>query len=116
MKNVDGSNRQGGFNNYRSLFIATLLSAVVAGAVTGCGGGGGGGKGPILGTGGNGTGSVDPSAAPVVTTVTPQPGSTIATNLKVFTATFSKAMNPATLNGTTFTVECPSGSPCRLRS
>ena len=46
-----------------------------------------------------------PFAAPTVTSVTPPDGSTlVCPNAAVITATFSKAMNPATINTTTFTL------------
>jgi uncharacterized lipoprotein YehR (DUF1307 family) len=47
----------------------------------------------------------DPVAAPTVTSVTPAAGATlICPNTAVITATFSKTMNPATINASTFTV------------
>jgi hypothetical protein len=53
----------------------------------------------------------DPLAAPTVTSVTPPAGSTlVCPNTAVITATFSKAMNPATINTTTFTVSSGAGS------
>src|ERR1700738_337798 len=45
----------------------------------------------------------DPLTPPTVTSVTPQDGSTVG-NSAVITATFSKAMNPATINTSTFTL------------
>jgi len=45
----------------------------------------------------------DPLTPPTVTSVTPADGSTVANNA-VITATFSKAMNPATINTSTFTL------------
>src|SRR6202790_3281319 len=45
----------------------------------------------------------DPLTPPRVTSVTPPDGSTVANNA-VITATFSKAMNPATINNSTFTL------------
>src|SRR4051812_10525758 len=46
-----------------------------------------------------------PTNPPTVTAVTPPSGSTlVCPNTAVITATFSKAMNPATINTTTFTV------------
>ena len=56
-------------------------------------------------TGGNPT-----LTAPTVTTVAPLSGSSGACLNPIVTATFSKAMNPATLNGTTFTVSGPNGT------
>jgi hypothetical protein len=47
----------------------------------------------------------DPLTPPTVTSVTPSAGSTLSCpNTAVITATFSKAMNPATINTTTFTL------------
>src|ERR1700682_5543392 len=45
----------------------------------------------------------DPLTPPTLTSVTPPDGSTVANNA-VITATFSKAMNPATINTSTFTL------------
>src|SRR5467141_1365159 len=79
------------------IWIAAFLSAVV---MVGCGDAD---KNP-----GN-PGS--PLTPPTVTSVTPPDGSTlVCPNLAVITATFSKAMNPATINPATFTLTAPSGS------
>ena len=52
-----------------------------------------------------------PTTPPTVTTVTPPNASTlICPNTAVITATFSKAMNPTTLNASTFTVAGPGGT------
>src|ERR1700674_4420182 len=51
----------------------------------------------------NGRNPGDPLTPPTVTSVTPPGGSTVANNA-VITATFSKAMNPATINTSTFTL------------
>ena len=52
-----------------------------------------------------------PLTAPTVASVTPPNGSTVVCpNVAVISATFSKTMNPATINTTTFTVSGPSGS------
>ena len=52
-----------------------------------------------------------PLAPPTVTSVTPLNGSTlVCPNTAVITATFSKAMNPATINTATFTVSSSAGS------
>lgn len=52
-----------------------------------------------------------PVAPPTVTSVTPPSGSTlVCPNTAVITATFSKAMNPATINTTTFTVSSGAGN------
>lgn len=53
----------------------------------------------------------NPLAPPTVTSVTPVNGSTlVCPNTAVITATFSKAMNPATINTATFTVSSSAGS------
>jgi hypothetical protein len=52
-----------------------------------------------------------PTTPPTVTNETPPNASTlICPNTAVITATFSKAMNPATLNTTTFTLAGPGGT------
>jgi outer membrane protein OmpA-like peptidoglycan-associated protein len=53
----------------------------------------------------------DPLTPPTVTSVTPPDASTlVCPNTAVITATFSKAMNPATINTATFTVTSTGGS------
>jgi len=53
----------------------------------------------------------DPLTPPTVTSVTPADGSTlVCPNRAVVTATFSKAMNPATLTPSTFTLAGPGGT------
>ena len=52
-----------------------------------------------------------PLAPPTVTSVTPPNGSTlVCPNTAIITATFSKAMNPATINTTTFTLTGAGGT------
>src|ERR1700726_2580805 len=52
-----------------------------------------------------------PTTPPTVTNETPpKPSTLICPNTAVITATFSKAMNPATLNTTTFTLAGPGGT------
>ena len=59
------------------------------------------------GTGGPG----DPLTPPTVTVVTPPTGSAVVCpNTPIITATFSKSMNPLTINTATFTVADPSGA------
>jgi len=78
--------------------MAILLGALVAAC--------GGGRDPILGNGG----AVE--LAPRVTAVVPLANATLVPiNSKVFTAAFSKAMNPATLTGASFTLGCPAATP-----
>jgi hypothetical protein len=81
------------------IWIPTFLLTVV---MAGCCG-----SGNNAGTGNPG----DPLTPPTVTTVTPPNGSSVVCpNIAIITATFSKAMNPATINTTTFTLSGPSGS------
>jgi hypothetical protein len=56
-------------------------------------------------------GATSPLALPTVTSVTPPAGSTLVCNSSAaITATFSKAMDPATITTTTFTLTGPGGS------
>ena len=83
-------------------FVPALAALWTAVLLTGCGGG----KAPILG----GLG-VDILPAPTVSAVFPAQGaSAVALNTKVLTASFSKAMNPATLDASSFTLACPGTS------
>jgi hypothetical protein len=87
-------------SNFRKILIPAFL---LAAAVAGCGDGD-----KNAGTGNPG----DPLTPPTVTLVTPPDGSTlVCPNTAVITATFSKDMNPATINSpaTTFTLTGPSG-------
>ena len=68
----------------------------------------GGGQAPILGLGG-GVGT-----APQVSATSPEAQNPVLTDIAIntrVTATFSKAMNPATLNSGTFILACPAGTP-----
>ena len=68
----------------------------------------GGGQAPILGVGG-GVGT-----APQVSETSPEAQNPVLTDIAIntrVTATFSKAMNPATLNSGTFILACPAGTP-----
>ena len=81
-------------------FLATALSILLASC------GGGGGQDPILGTGG-----IVAPFPPTVTAVAPVNNATgVPINGTLVTAAFSKDMNPATINATTFTVACPLGA------
>jgi ice-binding like protein/Big-like domain-containing protein len=53
--------------------------------------------------------ATSPLTPPTVTAVNPT-GTLVCTSSAAITATFSKAMNPATINSTTFTLTGPSGS------
>src|SRR5229473_3477792 len=56
-------------------------------------------------------GATSPLTPPAVTSVTPPTGSAVVCpNTPVITATFSKAMNPLTINTATFTLAGPSGA------
>jgi len=80
-----------------ALVLSTLLAAC----------GSNGGQSPILGTGG-----LNPVTVPTVTLVTPLPNATgVATNTQLIAATFSKAMDPATLLPSSFTLACPAAAP-----
>ncbi|MBC7919259.1 MAG: Ig-like domain-containing protein [Rhodoferax sp.] len=80
------------------------LAGVVLATLAGCGGGDG--REPILGGSG---GLAQP--APIVTAVTPAASATnVPFNTKLFTAAFSKAMDPTTLSASNFTLACPVGS------
>lgn len=73
--------------------------------LTGCGGGDGGGD-PILGNGGTAV------LLPMVSSVSPLVNATaVPVNTRVITAAFNKAMDPASLTATTFSVACPTGTP-----
>ncbi len=78
-----------------------LMSILLGVLVTACGGG----RDPILGGGGN------VEIAPRVTGVTPLANATaVPINTRVFTAAFSKAMNPTSL-ASAFTLACPGVTP-----
>jgi len=78
--------------------MVLLLSSIVAGC------GGGGGQDPILG-------GADTIFRPTVTTVMPAPNTAnVAINTKIITAAFTKAMDPATLTSSSFTLSCPIGT------
>lgn len=83
--------------------IMWLMALLIAAITAGCGGGGG--QAPILGT---------PTATlgPTVTAVAPLANTTgVPVNTKTITAAFSKAMDPATLTTSSFTLACPVGTP-----
>ena len=85
--------------------INWLMALLVIGLVAGCGGGGGGGgegRDPILGTGGIAV------LIPSVTATAPLNNATgVPVNNTIINAAFNKAINPATINASTFTVTCP---------
>ncbi len=79
------------------IWIPTILLAVLAVVMAGC-------SDPDTVTGG----PTSPLTAPTVTSVTPPDASTgLCPNTALITATFSKAMNPATITISTFTVTGP---------
>lgn len=82
--------------------IQWLMASLLLAILGGCGGDGGSGVAtPAPGGGLGGT-------APVVTAVAPMSAATgVPVNIKKITASFSKAMDPATLTAATFTVACP---------
>jgi hypothetical protein len=81
----------------RKIWIAAFLSAVV---LVGCSD-----ADKTAGAGAGTSNPGDPLTPPTVTSVTPPDASTlVCPNTAVITATFSKAMNPATINTSTFTV------------
>lgn len=88
--------------NYSSAlrWFAAIVPVLI---VTGCGGGSD--SAPILG--GISVGGVPP----IVSAVTPAPNAIgVATNTKVISAAFTKAMEPASLNSSSFTLACPGTS------
>jgi hypothetical protein len=91
-------------SNLRKFWIPAFLLAAVMATMAGCSDGD-----KNAGTGNPG----DPLTLPAVTVVTPPDGSTlVCPNTALITATFSKDMDPATINSpaTTFTLTGPSGS------
>lgn len=81
-------------------FAAFFLSVLAAGC-------GGSGQAPILGIG-----SDVATLAPTVTSVAPLANAVaVPVNTKVITAAFSKAMDPSSLTSSSFTLNCPAGTP-----
>lgn len=84
-----------------SRFTTGLLALLVGSLVAACGGG----KDPVLG----GAGMAE--LAPTVIATSPVAGASgVALSARTVTASFSKAMNPATLTGASFTLACPAGT------
>jgi hypothetical protein len=80
------------------IWISAFLALTLAVVLTGCCGTNAGNPG-------------DPLTPPTITSVTPPDASTlVCPNPAVITATFSKAMNPATINTSTFTLSDSGGS------
>src|ERR1700676_4336077 len=80
------------------LILASLLVAAMATMMAGCSGSDKPGS------------ATSPLALPTVISVTPLDGSTLVCNgSATVTATFTKAMDPSTINTTTFTLTGPSG-------
>jgi hypothetical protein len=68
---------------------------------------GGNGQEPILGFGND-----IATIAPAVTAVSPTSGALgVPLNTKLITAAFNKAMNPATISNSSFTLACPGSTP-----
>lgn len=88
---------------FRTSAVAWLLAFVATLILGGCGGG----QAPILGTG-NGIGLAPKVSATVPAALSPAV-SGVAFNTRV-TAAFTKAMNPATLTTSTFTLACPASA------
>ena len=86
-----------GFTRY-STRLRWLVPALVVALTAACGGG----KDPILGS------DIVATLAPSVTSVTPMDtANSVPVNTKFVTATFNKAMNPATLTASSFRLACP---------
>lgn len=93
-------NTMDSYSRYLKWPAALLIGALLAAC-----GSGGGGQDPILG-GGPGT-----DLAPTVISVTPLNGATgVPFANRTVTATFSKAMDAATLTAASFTLACPTGT------
>lgn len=91
------SKQQGmGGRAYRHGLLALAAGAVLAGC--------GGGDGLVPGVS-------PPASAPVVTAMTPASGSSNALNTAPVSVTFDRAMNPASLTASSFTLACPQGTP-----
>ncbi|MBE0622578.1 MAG: Ig-like domain-containing protein, partial [Burkholderiales bacterium] len=80
----------------RSRFMTWLMALMLTAFAAGCGGGGDGGRDPVLGINGAGLN------APTVTATVPVRAITGMPINRAITATFSEAMDPATINATTF--------------
>lgn len=83
------------YSRFLTWFMALMLTAVAAG----CGGGGGGGGDPVLGISGTPAVALN---APTVTATVPVRAITGVPINRAITATFSEAMDPATISTTTF--------------
>lgn len=86
---------------HRSGFKPALLAVLLASLLAACDGG----KDPILGDAGTA------ELAPSVTVTSPAAGAVgVPVGARTLTASFSKAMNPATLTDASFTLACPTGT------
>ena len=84
------------FDEKRRRTRAGLVAAVLIALISGCG---------------QETVNVQDTIAPQITSTTPAPGATGVSLDATVAATFSKVMNPATINGAAFTVTGPEGVP-----
>jgi hypothetical protein len=90
-----------GYSSLWPWFMVVFVSFLVAAC------GGGGGRSTILGAG-----DISSAAPPTVTVVAPSPNAVgVPTNTSVITAAFSKAMDSASLNTSSFTLACPAPTP-----
>ncbi len=87
------------FDSYsgRSRFLTWLMALMLTAFAAGCGGGGDGGRDPVLGI--SGTAALN---APTVTATVPVRAITGMPINRAITATFSEAMDPATITATSF--------------
>jgi hypothetical protein len=92
-------NNMSKFKSY-SRVLTWFMALLVAAFSAGCGGGGAGGGDPVLGISGTPAGAL--LNAPTVTATVPVRAITGVPINRALTATFSKAMDPATITTTTF--------------
>ncbi len=102
-------NTMSGFkgNSSHSRILAWAMALMLSALAAGCGGGGG--QDAILGGAGVTPAVTTPSATTVTVTAPANNGVGVATNGKI-SVTFGQAMDPATINSTTFTLTGPGGT------